>query len=42
MVNERVLGDLNASKLPIKGLDAKTGLIENQDQSPESIDLLKK
>lgn len=42
MVNERVLGDLAASKLTLKGVDPKTGILEDQKQSPESINILPK
>jgi hypothetical protein len=42
MVNERMLGDLAAAKLPIKGIDPKSGVLTDQTQKPESIDLLTK
>lgn len=39
MVNERVLGDLNAAKLEVKGIDPKTGVLTDQQQTPESLDI---
>ncbi len=40
-VNERVLEELGASKLAVQGLDPKTGLLSDQAQKPESLDLFK-
>jgi hypothetical protein len=40
-VNERMLGELGASKIAVQGLDPKTGLLADQGQKPESLELFK-
>jgi hypothetical protein len=40
-VNERVLGDLASSKIETSGLDPKSGLLTDQSQSPQALELFK-